>query len=86
MYQYHQGPIYTNGALELVFDKQWEYPIVVMKGAGQIAGQWSTRQSPQMRVQIALTPVTLEGAGVRAGQINPQYLVDTDPNAAIGVM
>ena len=88
-YTYHQGPVYTNGALQLVFDKKWEYPVVVMKGAGQYAGQWRTLQSPQLRAQVALTPATLEGAGIRAGQINAQYLSDADwldPNAAIGAV
>lgn len=88
MYTYHQGPIYTNGALQLVFDKQWEYPIVEMKGAGQIAGQWATIQRPQLRVNLALTPATLEGAGVTAGMIAMQSLLSDNSNAdaAIGAV
>lgn len=88
VYQYHQGPIYTNGALQLVFEKKWAYPIVLTKGAGQYAGQWSTRQNPQLRAHVALTPATLEGAGIRAGQISSaQYLTDSpDANAAIGAI
>lgn len=89
IYTYHQGPIYTNGIQQLVFDKKWEYPIQLIKGAGQYAGQWSTRQNPQLRVHMALTPATLEGAGIRAGQISQQQLIDwstPDANAAVGVM
>jgi hypothetical protein len=87
LYSYHAGPVYTNGALQLVFDKKWQYPIVVMQGAGQYAGQWRTMQNPQLRAHVALTPATLEGAGIRAGQINQQPLLDLsapDTNAAIG--
>ncbi len=89
LYSYHAGPIYTNGALQLVFDKKWEYPVVVTKGAGQYAGQWRTMQSPQLRAMVALTPATLEGAGIRAGQINQQPLLDMyapDANASIGAV
>jgi hypothetical protein len=89
VYSYHRGPIYTNGAQELVFEKKWAYPVVVMQGAGQYAGQWGTRQNPQLRTHIALTPATLEGAGVRAGQISQQALMDDttpDANQSIGYM
>lgn len=87
-YTYHQGPIYTNGALQMVFDKRWEYPLVMMKGAGQIAGQWHSRQNPQLRVQMALTQTTLKAAGQIAGQIDHQPLMDNSPdaNAAIGAI
>jgi hypothetical protein len=85
-YSYHTGPIYTNGALEMVFNKKWAYPVVLIKGAGQVAGQWASRQAPQLRAQLALTSTTLKAAGQYAGQINFQPLTDDspDPNAAIG--
>jgi hypothetical protein len=65
----------------MVFEKRWEYPIVLLKGAGQLAGQFRTLQAPQLRTQIALTQTTLEGAGLRAGQYVRQYLVDEDATA-----
>ena len=87
-YTYHQGPVYTNVALQLVFDKRWEYPVVLLKGAGQVAGQWKTLQRPQLRVQFALTPATLEGSGIRAGQIEQQPLMIEGPDttAPIGAV
>lgn len=89
MYSYHQGPIYTNGALQVVFEKKWAYPVITLKAAGQVAGQWQTRQNPQLRIHMALTSATLEAAGQRAGQVVHQPLVDDsgpDTNAAIGGM
>ena len=83
LYTYHHGPIYTNGAQEMVFNKVWAYPVVVMKGAGQVAGQFRSMQPPQLRTLLALTPATYVGAGQPAGSIRHQPLIDTgeDSNA-----
>lgn len=73
-YQYTQAPVFTNGALQFVFERKWEYPIEVLEGAGKRAGQFMIYQPAQLRAQLALTAASLQGAGVFSGGTEMQRL------------
>jgi hypothetical protein len=75
---YHRGPLYGGvwRARNFIFNKATQYPVVVLKGAGQIAGMFKIEQPPQLRTTLAATPTTLTAAGVSAGEYGSQYLDD----------
>jgi hypothetical protein len=90
-YQYTQGPVYTNGAEEFIFQQKWEWPVQTLEGAGKRAGSFNIYQPQQLRAQLALTAASLQGAGVVASTYEKQRLwmqgtvgsVESDENGNI---
>lgn len=75
--QYHQGPILTNGALEFVYDKPVTWPLYTLWGIGIVTqDQFASLQPEQLRSELALTQAPIYGAGVPAGSIELQSLLD----------
>lgn len=74
---YHQGPILTNGALEFVYDKQVAWPIYTEWGIGiRTQNQFASLQPAQLRSELSLTVAPIVGAGVPAGSIEFQRLLE----------
>ena len=74
---YHQGPILTNGALEFVYDKPVTWPLYTLWGIGIVTkDQFASLQPEQLRSELALTQAPIYGAGVPAGSVEFQALLD----------
>ena len=74
---YHQGPVLTNGALEFVYNMPVAYPLYTMWGPGIVVqNQFNAVQPEQLRSELALTKAPIYGAGVPAGYVALQKLID----------
>lgn len=76
LYSFHPGPIFTNGAAEMVFNQETTLPAIVARGAGRVAGSYSILQPAQLRVQHSVPVVGI--GGLQAGQIALQGLMHPD--------
>lgn len=75
--RYHQGPILTNGALEFVYEKPVTYPLITLKGPGQLIAKPFRIVAPQLgHYDLQTTDVSLQGAGVIAGGVEFQSLTE----------
>ena len=74
--QYAQGPIFTNGAQELVFEPLTGLPMYFYNGPGRLAGALRVEQQPQVYVNGGFS---VAGIPQQAGQLFLQPLID--PNA-----
>ena len=84
MASYHQGPILTNGALEFVYEKPVTWPIYTLWGDGiRTMQQFNVVQRPQLYVELSLTEAPIYGAGVPAGGVEFQGLIDPQGGTVI---
>lgn len=82
--KYRQGPIYTNGALEFVFERLTTWPLQppIIRGPGIFTLEHIHPYQPaQAHVLLAVPTSPIVGAGVPAGSIELQGLTDEDFNS-----
>lgn len=77
---YHKGPIYGQARAEnWVYNRQTLPLPALLRGSGQIAGQFGVFQPAQLRAQVAVLPQAIQGPAVIVGSLDTQPLID--PNA-----
>lgn len=78
LYAYHMGEVYTNGAMEMVFNPLFQLPGVLFRGSGRLAGSLNCYQPNQ--VQYNNSVPTNSYGGTQAGGIALQGLLDEIPS------
>jgi hypothetical protein len=74
---YHKGPIYGQARAEnFVYNRQTLPLPVLLRGPGQIAGQFGVYQPAQLRALLSVLPQAIQGPAVVSGSLNTQPLVD----------